>query len=385
MIKLSRTGIRVIAGAVVLAVVAGVAFYMLSGSTNKKLTANFASGVGVYPGTPVKILGIQVGSVTKVTPDGGSVRIEMSYDRKYKLPADAAALLVANSLVSDRYVQLEPVYSGSGPVLPSGGTIPKNRTASPAELDDIYGSLNQLSVALGPNGANKTGALSTLVNVSAANLDGNGTALKDSISNLSKAATTLANGREDLFGTVKNLRSFTEALSASDTQVRHFQEQLAQVAGDLADERADLGAALHNLTIALHQVAGFVKANAGKVHTDVVGLESVTNVLVKDQASLNEILAVAPIALSNLTHGYQERTGTLGTRSNLANITDPSLFPAQICDVLIAASGSGLGQLLLGNLLPTLSTACSKLAGVQPPPKLSGLTDALTGAGVSGG
>jgi phospholipid/cholesterol/gamma-HCH transport system substrate-binding protein len=364
---LSRTAIRVISAVVILAVIAVGAIYVFGGSSSKKLSANFASGVGVYPGTPVKILGIQVGSVTKVSPAGGSVKIEMKYDHKYKVPAGAISVLVANSLVSDRYVQLAPVYSGKGPVLADGANIPLSRTASPAELDDIYGALNQLSVALGPHGANKKGALSTLVNVAAANLHGNGAALNASIRNLSKAALTLSNGRQDLFGTVKNLKSFTEALSQSDVQVRHFQNQLAQVAGDLADERSDLGAALHNLTIALHDVANFVKANAGKVHTDVVGLKDVTNVLVKEKGALNEILAVAPVALSNLTHGYQESSGTLGTRSNLTGIADAG----QICAVLNQATHGGLltlpaGSNILGALTGDIVKTCLFVASQIP-------------------
>jgi phospholipid/cholesterol/gamma-HCH transport system substrate-binding protein len=370
--------IRAVAGVLVLAVLVVGGFYVLSGGSSKRLSANFASAVGVYPGTPVKILGIQVGSVTKVTPSGNSVKIDMKYDRKYRVPAGAISVLVANSLVSDRYVQLAPAYSGSGPVLADKANIPLSRTASPAELDDIYGALNQLSVALGPNGANKTGALSTLVNVAAANLDGNGSLLNSSIRNLSKAALTLSNGREDLFGTVRNLESFTQALSQSDAQVRHFDQQLAQVAGDLADERSDLGAALHNLTIALHDVARFVSANAGKVHTDVVGLKDVTNVLVKERNALNEALVAGPVAISNLTHAYQERTGTLGTRSNLSNIADPS----QICAVLDQATG-GLGK-LTGNLLGPLTTqivsTCTTLAKSLPGgqlPDLPGLTNGL--------
>ncbi len=383
MTKLSRNAIRIISAALVVVVIAVGAVYVFGGGGSKKLSANFASGVGVYPGTPVKILGIQVGSVTKVTPAGNSVKIEMTYDHKYKVPAGAISVLVANSLVSDRYVQLAPAYSGKGPVLASGANIPLSRTASPAELDDIYGALNKLSVALGPNGANKKGSLSTLVNVAAANLNGNGSALNQSIRNLSKAALTLSNGREDLFGTVKNLQSFTQALSQSDTQVRHFEDQLAQVAGDLADERGDLGAALHNLTIALHQVAGFVQTNAAKVHTDIKGLESLTNVLVKDKSALNEILAVAPIALSNLTHGYQESTGTLGTRSNLTNIADPG----QICAVLNQATHGGLltlpaGSNVLGALTGEIVSTCLFVASKFPGgslPTLPGLPDPGSG------
>lgn len=375
MIQLSRNAIRAIGGVVVAAIVLTVVYFVFfTGGDNKKLTAYFASGVGVYKGTPVKILGITVGSVSKVTPVGDSVKIEMTYAKKYKVPANADAFLVANSLVSDRSVQLAPVYTG-GAQLKDGGEIPLNRTSSPAELDDIYSALNQLSIALGPTGANKTGALSTLVDVAAANLKGNGAAFGQSIANLSHAITTLANGRGDLFATVSNLRTFADALNASDQQVRDFQGLLKQVAGDLADERADLGAALHNLTIALHDVANFINANAARFHADVQGLKAFTGVLNKDQASLNEILVVAPIALANLAHGYQESTGTLGTRSNLANLTDPALFPKQICQLLDAAAGSALGGNLLKNLLGPIANVCSGLVTSG----LSNLTNNLTG------
>ena len=87
----------------------------------------------MYPGTPVDILGVPVGSVRKVTPSDDHVAIEVSYDSKYHVPANAIAVIVANSIVSDRYVQLAPAYSGSGPTLANGAHIPMSRTASPAE------------------------------------------------------------------------------------------------------------------------------------------------------------------------------------------------------------------------------------------------------------
>jgi phospholipid/cholesterol/gamma-HCH transport system substrate-binding protein len=385
MSKLSGNLTRVIGAVVVLAIVAGAGwFFFFAGNSSKQVSANFSSGVGVYKGTPVKILGIEVGAVTKVTPMGGSVKIEMKYDDKYKVPADAISVVVANSLVSDRYIQLAPAYTGKGPTLKDGANIPLSRTASPAELDDIYGALNELSVALGPNGANKNGSLSTLVNVAAANLKGNGALFGNSITQLSKAAATLSNGRADLFGTVRNLEVFTRALAASDVQVRHFEEQLAQVAGDLADERADLGAALHNLTGALHDVAIFVKTNAGKAHTSIVGLKNITGILVKQQAAFNEVLTVGPVALANIVHAYQETQGTLGTRSNLGNLLDPASICEALNSVALKTLPGGLGDLLggvstlLGPATKAIATNCTailKQANAKAPPKVPNLND----------
>jgi hypothetical protein len=40
-------------------------------------------------------------------------------------------------------------------------------------------------------------------------------------------------------------------------------------------------------------------------------------VLVKEKSSLNETLAIGPIALANLVHTYQPDIGAIATRSNL--------------------------------------------------------------------
>lgn len=361
--KLAANVTRIVVLVVVVAIVAVGAIYLFSGSTTKKVTAQFPAAVGIYTGTPVKMLGVKVGDVTSVKPRGAYVEVGMEYEDTYSLPKDATAVEVANSLVSDRYIQLT-AYSGSGPKMGNNAMIPLERTSAPAELDDIYKALNTLSVALGPKGANKSGALSTLLKVGAANLKGNGAALGTSVEKLSQAAKTLSDGRQDLFGTVSNLRRFTQALSDSDGQVRKFNQQLAMVAGDLAGERQDLGAALKQLGLALDNVNGFVKKNASKLHTDISGLREITGVLVKQKASLDETLAIAPVALANIIHAYQPRLGVLATRGNLSSLTDPG----QLCGVLSAVPklfNNLLGD-VLGPLTGTIVSTCKDLLAGNP-------------------
>lgn len=348
---------RISALVVVLAVVAGVIAFVLTGPSSKSVKADFTAAVGIYPGSDVRMLGVAVGRITKVTPRGSYVEIDMQVNNAYKVPDNAIAVIVPPSVVSDRYVQLAPMYTG-GPQLANGATIPLTRTAAPVELDQIYKALNQLNVALGPNGANKNGALSNLVNVSAANLSGNGAALGQTIGNLSKAISTLANGREDLFGTVSNLQQFTLTLQQSDAQVRHVNDQLAAVAGQLADERASLAAALKNLTNALTSVAAFLQQNQSIFANDVAGLKAVTGVLANRQGALNEILAVAPVTLSNLTHTYNPSSGTLDTRSNMSSLFDPY----SICTVL-----QNSGQINIAQVTTRLAYICKAVLASGPP------------------
>lgn len=354
MAKLPTNVTRIIIGAVVLAIVAvGAYFVFFNGSDNKKVTAQFASAIGIYTGTPVRILGVNVGQVTGVHPGGAYVEVDMEYSSDYKLAPNASAIEVANSLVSDRYIQLTPLYSAArdgSKWLPNDAVIGVQRTSGPAELDDIYASLDKLAVALGPQGANaggqSSGALSELLRVAAANLKGNGKAFGESITRLSQAARTLADNRENLFGTVRNLQQFTDALHASDGQIRLFNQQLAQVASDLASERSDLGAALHELGLALDDVSRFVKQNRAKFHTDIKGLEEITGLLVKEKSSLTETLAISPIALANVVHTYQPDIGAIATRGNLASFSSTQNNSATniLCSILSLAPGVDLSK-----------------------------------------
>jgi len=93
-----------------------------------------------------------------VIPEGNSVRVEMKYEAKYDVPAEAKAAVITPTLVADRFVQLTPAYT-EGAVMETGADIPLPDTGVPVELDRIYAGLRDLTVALGPNGVNKNGTL----------------------------------------------------------------------------------------------------------------------------------------------------------------------------------------------------------------------------------
>jgi phospholipid/cholesterol/gamma-HCH transport system substrate-binding protein len=325
----------IVAGGVVLVLFLALAVVLWPSAGTTHVRAQFVRAVGLYPGSDVRILGVKVGKVTKVTPDGDRVTVDFEYDDKYAVPADAKAVVVAPSVVSDRYVQLTPVYK-HGPKMADGAKIGLKETAVPVELDRIFSSLNDLDVGLGPKGANKNGALSRLLAVGADNLDGQGTNINQTLTDFSKAISTLSGGRGDLFDTVRNLQVFTTALANSDGQVRAFNTDLASVADQLAGERGELALVLKNLAVALGEVASFVKENRANLTTDISGLADITGVLAKEKDSLAEVLDAGPVALSNLQNAYNPASGTLDTRDNAQQIDDPSQY---LCSLL-----TSLGQ-----------------------------------------
>ncbi|MFJ8502950.1 MCE family protein [Streptomyces avermitilis] len=328
---------RRVAVVTALALVAALTYVLWPRSESVHVTAYFPRTVGIYPGSDVRVLGVRIGEVEKITPEGDRVRVELKYDEGRRVPADSKAAIINSSVVSDRYVQLLPVYR-KGPVLRNGAVIPETRTAVPVELDRVFGSLHTTADALGPQGANKDGSLSRLLGVSADNLDGQGENLNQTVEDLSQAVTTLSDGRKDLFGTVRNLQVFTAALSADDKNVRSFNTGLAEVAGQLAGERKDLADALKNLGTALGDVSAFVKNNKKSLNSNVKGLSKVTKVLVTQRAALAELLEVAPTGLSNLNNAYNPSAGTLDTRNNAQQAQDPA---ALLCSVLKTTGDEG--------------------------------------------
>jgi virulence factor Mce-like protein len=249
----------------------------------------------------------------------------MLIDDEYDIPAGADAVVLAPSLVSDRYVQFAPVYDG-GPTMADGDEVPMDRTATPVELDRVYGALDDLSAALGPNGANADGALSDLIDTGAANLEGNGEALNRTLTGFSRAVRTLADNRDDLFASLDNLQTFTSALATVDAQVRQFNDNMAAVSEQLAAEREDLAQAVTLLNDALGDVARFVQDNTALLTTNVDRLADITLVLVQQRRALGEVLDVAPAALSNLARAYNPDYGTLDTRDNGLASQNPELL-----------------------------------------------------------
>ncbi|RZS37203.1 virulence factor Mce-like protein [Herbihabitans rhizosphaerae] len=353
----SRTGRNLataVAAACVLALVLAAAlWWVLRETSEKRYTAMFTGTVGLYEQNDVRVLGVKVGKVEKIEPQGDQVKVEFVVNADVQIPAEAKAVIVAPSLVSDRYIQMTPAYTG-GRELAEGVVLARDRTATPLETDDLYDSLNRVTSALGPNGANKNGALSDLLNTLAKNLDGTGQVTHDTITQLGKAASTLSGNQGDLFATVDNLQKFTSALAGSDQQVNQFVQQLASVNKFLAGERGDFALAVRELGTALGTVQKFIDSNRGKIKTNVDKLASITKVLVDQRASLAETLDLAPLALSNLAGTWNASSQTLDARPQLNELTQPPIV--MICNLV--------KQLTPAQLPPVLGDTCKQLAPV---------------------
>src|SRR5215469_7484547 len=85
------------AGVVILAAAlgaGGVLVYQANHPT-KQITAYFRETIGVYPGSSVRVLGVAVGKVGAVRPEGTQVKVTMTLDGNVPIPASAKAVVVS--------------------------------------------------------------------------------------------------------------------------------------------------------------------------------------------------------------------------------------------------------------------------------------------------
>ena len=293
-----------------------LAFLVFPRDGSRTVTAHFDRAVAVYPGTDLRVMGVQVGEVTAVVPDGNSVRVEMVYDEEYKLPAGASAAVVTPTLVADRYVQVFPAY-GKGAVMADGGVIPLGRTQTPIELDRMFKALDDLSLTLGPKAGSTDGALDNLLTAGTKALDGNGELGSRTIRSLSAAAETFASNRGPLFDNVRSLAEITDTLAENDATVEAFLKHLTSVSGQLEGEREELRAVFASLARVLGIVKDFVRENRKVLGDDVELLASLLQRVDNQKENLGLVVQKGSSALSNLAIAFESGTGTYGSRINI--------------------------------------------------------------------
>lgn len=364
---LDRLSGRLLAVIVAVLLLAATFFVFTGDEGRKTLTAHFSRAVAVYEGSEVRLMGVRIGSVDAVVPEGESVRIEMSYDSRYKLPADAKAMIVTPTLVADRFVQISPAWT-EGAVMQDGADIGLDRTGSPVEIDRIYKSLAELGDTLGPNGVNKTGALDELISAGADALRGQGKLANETINNLSAAAEVFGDNSGALFSSVRQLSELTEVLAANDRFVNEFMADLAGVSTQLAGERDELQAALAALARSVGTVRSFVHDNRDLVEAEIKELSTVIGAVAKEKDALGTALQLAPLGLGNLTTAFDVKTGSIGARVQFGP-TVQSLGNV-LCDVVVnsgTANSATICKLLKAITAPLANEGVDVGAGLQIP------------------
>lgn len=295
-----------------------------------EITAYLADSAGLFVGNDVGILGVPVGTVTEIEPEGDRVAVTMRVDGEHKVPADAAAAVVARSVATDRYVELTPVYR-DGPAMQDGDEIPLERTRTPVDFDDVLESLNTFATGIAGSEKAKQ-AVKDFIDSGADALRGKGPLLNQGIHSLSEATDGIHGQKDTFAATVKSLDVLLAAIAKDERVARRFINQVSAASKLLASERKNFRTALRSLNSAVTVVAEFAVDNRDAIVETLDGSTRLMRTVLAKQHRLAEILQVMPLALQNVQRAADD--GVLDVVVNPLMFFPGGSILEQLCDSL---------------------------------------------------
>lgn len=319
------------------AVVAGRQVY--HALTTNTVVAYFPQTNALYAGDRVQIMGVRVGAIDTIEPVGDKMRVTLHYDKKYRVPADARAVILNPSLVASRTIRLEPPYDG-GPVLADHAVIPIARTQVPVEWDDLRNDVTNIIDKLGPTKEQPEGPFGAVIESFADGLAGKGAQLNTTLNGLSRALTALNEGRGDLFAVVHSLALFVNALHRDDHQFVALNKNLAQLTDSFTGTDHALADAIRQTDDLLSTGRKFLTENRDVLIHDVGNLAETTTAIVQPTPidGLETGLHVLPHMAANVLGIYEPAHGGLTGIPALVNFANPMQF---ICSMIQAGSRLG--------------------------------------------
>ena len=254
-------------------------------------SAIFSNSSGLRAGQFVRASGVEVGKVkdVKLIEGGSKARVDFDVDRSLELFEESTASVRYLNLIGDRYLELK--RGDSDRRMPSGGTIPVERTEPALDLDALIGGFRPLFRALDPEKVNTIAQ--SIITV----FQGQGGTINDILDQTASLTSTLADRDQAIGEVIRNLNTVL------DTTVRHqeqFDETLVnfeRLITGLKNRADPIASSVADISDAAGTVADLLTDNRPVLQDTVGYLDAVQQPLVDQKDQLNDILVRLPDAL----------------------------------------------------------------------------------------
>jgi phospholipid/cholesterol/gamma-HCH transport system substrate-binding protein len=312
-------------------------WFVLHGSEHSTtVTADFAYINGVHPGSPVRILGVPVGTVTDITPRGNAVRVVMSITSDDAIAADAEAYVMNPSVISDRFVEIGPVYQGGEEL--GDSVIPVERSHSPINFDQLLDSVDVIATAVGPEGADLGAAAAELAETT----DGTGPAVNEAIRNIAQATAVIGGNSENIGALVETVNQLITAVDRRDGAVESVVDSLDRLGQEFRTQDLDVGTPIAQLTSMFDELDRLLAGRGDDLRAALDNAADLTGRLATHEAQFAELMDVLPLAMQNIgrTIGDDQR-GRI--RLNVSTDLDQFASTVPLCRDLALPICTGAG------------------------------------------
>jgi phospholipid/cholesterol/gamma-HCH transport system substrate-binding protein len=247
--------------------------------------AEFAEVGSLKTGNEVRVAGVTVGKVRDIQLEGNKVRVTFKIDEGTELGVQTGAEIKLRTLMGAEFLALTPRGKGQ---LPEGGTILLDRTIAPYDVVQAFSDLSRTTDQLDITQLSE--ALDTLGDISEQTPE----EFRSAIEGVSDLSRNLAARDEQINTLLVSLKKVSGTLNGRNDQlVRLFRD--ADTLFQAISARRD---SIHRLLVSTQQIStelrGLVKDTASDLLPALQQLDKVTDMLRKNEASIDEALRVYP-------------------------------------------------------------------------------------------
>jgi phospholipid/cholesterol/gamma-HCH transport system substrate-binding protein len=281
--------------------------------------AEFTDVTGLAQGDFVRIAGVEVGKVKKISINSNArAVVEFSADPSVALSEGTKAAIRWADPIGTRYLALLE-GNDKGKRLNPGGMIHVDRTEPALDLDTLLGGFRPLFRALDPEQVN---ALSgQLIQA----FQGEGATIGSFLNQAGAVTSTLAD-RDQLIGEViTNLNTVMGSLGGQSDQLAKTVDSLSRLIEGLAARKTDISNAIAYTNASSATVADLLDQARPAFKDTVAQTDRTSSIVVADHQYFDDLLNTLPDAYRSLS-----RLGLYG-----------DYFTFYLCDVLLKVNGKG--------------------------------------------
>jgi phospholipid/cholesterol/gamma-HCH transport system substrate-binding protein len=323
------------------------------------------TGQGVIQGSDVKIRGVRVGEIGRLTlTDDLQAVAELVLDGKQEIPERATFAVTGKTLLGEK--QIEIVFDGpveDGPFLASGSTVADDTRV--VEFQDVLAQLNKVFTAINPDD------LATVIDEGVGAFDGQGPQIAAAIDQGSRAANVGVRVLDDQVASTRDLSLLIEAIAPTGAEFNRMATEFNAGLPTLADNQARARVLLADL----ERFSGVLNAtftiDRASIDRMIVQGDSVTRMLFAYSEEVGELMSGLVSYTEKFDAGLQVPGGFTGQAARFQIIADDT-FVQSLCTELPDQLTSQLPP-CGGTESPPPSAAAAPPTTVAPAPEPPGI------------
>lgn len=248
------------------------------------ISAEFSDAAGVTKGAPVRVAGVQVGTVKSVKPDRshGRVIVHLGINNGVRLGSETHAEVALATLLGAKYVRLTGKVTR--PYLAKNAVIPNDRTVTPYDIFELT------KVATHRIEDTDNEKLNTLIKQLANVTEGKEESFRQLIQGIAKLSSAIASRDTQLDDLLDRADTIAGTLAAKDRTLVELLDQSDGILKVLASRHDLLAQGIHDASTAFGQLAGVI--NIHKIELDAIldTLHPTLDILDRHEADLDKAL-----------------------------------------------------------------------------------------------